>query len=211
MTSLSGQWYFRAPHAATAFVFDSSVPSKAASETIMPPGHNSSEEEDNNASRRYRYVEEVVNSGGGIMQVFRHIPDEPLLVPFIESSFVRACLQIRSLENATLATNLREIIELNGKSYNFGSEWGIYFAALAIQSSWYPVPQLPGYPEEDLTVLRLTFNTRNWRLDVYLYKLLRGIGGYRLNLEEKHLDLWEMVEKLEEMERIKRRLSQSVT
>jgi hypothetical protein len=154
----------------------------------MPPGYSLSKQEDSNASFRYNFLDELTFSGSGIARIFRLVPNEPVLVPLIES-FARACLQIPNLENATLATELWEKIEIDSETNNFTSEWDIYFADPANQSSWYPVPEEQGYPEEDLTVPRLTFNTRNWRPDEDVRKLLRGIGGYRERLDEKFLDL----------------------
>ena len=83
---------------------------------------------------------------------------------------------------------------------------GVYILPLQpINPAGTPVPEEQGYPEEELTVPRLTFNTRNWRPDEDLRKLLRGIGGYGERLDEKHLDLWEIVEKPEAAERMERR------
>ncbi|KAE9369303.1 hypothetical protein N431DRAFT_560164 [Stipitochalara longipes BDJ] len=208
ITSPSGDWYFHAPRNGPGSVFDSSVASKAESDIAMPPGYGSSEKQDSDASLRYSFVDELWNSGNAIARVFRLVPNEPVLVPLIES-FARACLQIPNLENATLATELREPIEIDSETHHFPSEWGIYFAAPANRSG-YPVYEEYSYPGEDLTVPRLTFNTRKWRLDEDLRILLRGIGGYMDRLDEKYLDLWETVEKQPNAER-RRRAMQAVT
>ena len=92
----------------------------------MPPGYNSSEQEDSNASLRYSFLDELTYSGGGIARIFRLVPDEPVLVPLIES-FALACLQIPNLENATLATELSETIDIDGETNDFTSEWGYIF------------------------------------------------------------------------------------
>jgi hypothetical protein len=156
----------------------------------MPPGYGFSEEEDNNAPARYSFVGELTDSGNTVARIFRLVPDEPFLVPLIES-FTLACLQISSLETATLATGLWETIEDDVETNNFMSKWGIYFAAPGNRSDWYFAAKWedPSYPEKGLTVPRLTFNTRKWRPNLDLRKMLRGIGGYGEKLDEKYLDL----------------------
>jgi hypothetical protein len=188
--SPSGDWYLRAPTSGTGDDVNTSVTKKAESDIEMPPGYSSSEQEDHNASLRYMFVDELRYSGNDFARIFRLVPDEPVLVSLIESS-TRACLQNPNLEIATLATDFWNIIEIDGESKSFYSDWGIYFAAPANQSRWYPILERLDYPEEDLTVPRLTFNTRDWQPDEDLRKLLRGIGGYGDRLDEKHLDLWE--------------------
>jgi hypothetical protein len=103
------------------------------------------------------------------------------------------------------------IIESAGEPKNSMSNWGIYFAAPSNQLRWCPIPIRPDYPEEDLTVPRLAFNTRHWRPDEELLKLLRGIGRYGNRLDEKHLDLWELVDKPRQLEIMEAWLAEQAT
>jgi hypothetical protein len=91
MTSPSGDWYFRAPMSGTGDAVNSSVTKKAESDIAMPPDYSSSEQEDHNASLRYMFVDELRYSGNDVARIFRLVPDEPILIPLIES-FARAYL-----------------------------------------------------------------------------------------------------------------------
>ena len=210
MTTPSGQWYFRASHNGTRIGLNPSETRAAESELAMPPGYGSSEQDDINNSLEYRYIDELDYSGNDIARAFRLVPDEPVLIPLIEA-FARACLQIPHLEVATLETWLREPIDFEGETNTYASLWGIYYAAPGSHSGWRPVPTEEGYPNEDPKRPRLTFNTRNWRPDMELLHLLRMIGGHEDNLELSYIDLWEMVEKPEEIEReARRKIAQAI-
>jgi hypothetical protein len=176
----------------------------------MPPGYDSSQQDDINNSLDYRYIDELLYSGTDIARVFRLVPDEPVLIPLIEA-FARACSQIPHLEVATLETWIREPIDFKDETNTYAAVWGIYYAAPGSQSGWPPTPNEEGYPNEDLKRPRLTFNTRNWRPDMELLHLLRMIGGHEDNLELSYIDLWETVEKPDEIEReARRKIAQAI-
>jgi len=175
----------------------------------MPRGYGFSEEVDSNASAGYNFMDELTLSGNRVARTFRLVPDEPVLDPLIES-FALACSQIPTLAIAVLATHFTEKAWNDADTKCCISEWGIYFAAEGSESNWYCPGAFPNYPEEDLTIARLSFNTRRWRPNEKLCKILRGIGGYGEKLEEKYVDLWESIEKPAEVKRMEqRRLAQA--
>jgi hypothetical protein len=97
--SPSGRWYFEASTLAEQnnhLIWSR----KGESIIVMPPGYNVGEENVDIGSEGGQDGEKYHTGNLGAI-VFRLAPDEPVLLPLIES-FARACLQIPSLKKATL-------------------------------------------------------------------------------------------------------------
>jgi hypothetical protein len=189
LTTPSGQWYFRGRNGTPTYPFP--ITTRALSNTQMPPGYRKTEEEDIAVALQFDTFEDEQQSGVSPHDnIFRVVPDEKILTPLVEA-FARACIQMPRLREASLSTDLWEMVEFQSKKYRADAQWGIYYAAPGVD---YPCHEALS-SNRDLKKQGLVFDIRDWTLSDEIYELFRDIGkeSFGTELIEKHVDTWDTI------------------